>query len=257
MMPKATIGTPTILMYHAIARVPEDPNRICVSPERFEAQMGYLKRRGLRGVSVRELLEAGGTRRARGLVGLTFDDGYENFLQDALPVLERFGFSATVFMVAGMLGGENRWEFRFDPRPRMQLLTVEGVREVAARGMEVGSHSMTHPKLNHLESEALEDEVGGSRQVLSEILGEGVDGFSYPYGFIDGASVRAVRRANYAYACAVVVRVEQSGYDLPRITVAEDRLPKFAAKLEIYPQYAAAKSAYSRYVRPTDLPPES
>ena len=248
---------PRVLMYHAVCPPPENPNKIVTSPGLFEAQMRYLRRRRLRGVSMKELLRADRAGNTRGLIGLTFDDGYENFLQDALPVLERFGFSATVFMVAGMLGGENRWEFRFDPRPRMQLLTVEGVREVAARGMEVGSHSMTHPKLNHLESEALEDEVGGSRQVLSEILGEGVDGFSYPYGFIDGASVRAVRRANYAYACAVVVRVEQSGYDLPRITVAEDRLPKFAAKLEIYPQYAAAKSAYSRYVRPTDLPPES
>ena len=248
---------PRILMYHAVCSLPENPNRIVTPPSLFKAQMRYLRRRKLRGVSMRELLRAERAGNARGLIGLTFDDGYENFLQDALPVLERFGFSATVFMVAGMFGEENRWEFRFDPRPRMQLLTVDGVREVAARGMEVGSHTMTHPKLSHLEPEMLEEEVSGSRQVLSEVLGEAVEGFSYPYGFIDGASVEAVRRAHYAYACAVVVRVEQSTYDLPRITVAEDNLPKFAAKLEIYPQYAAAKRIYSRYVRPTDLPPES
>jgi peptidoglycan/xylan/chitin deacetylase (PgdA/CDA1 family) len=190
----------------------------------------------------------------KGLVGLTFDDGYEDFLENALPVLERFGFSATLFVVAGLLGAENDWEFRRDPRPPMKLLGVEGLREVRARGMEVGSHSMTHPKLSELEARPLREEVSGSRRALSEVLGEAVDGFSYPYGFIDGASVRAVRAARYAYACAVVVRVEHNAYDLPRVTVTEDNLPKFAAKLRIYPQYAAAKRLYSRYVRPTDLP---
>ena len=247
---------PTILMYHAVCPPPDNPNKIFTSPELFEAQMRYLKRRNLRGVSVRELRRAERTGNVKGLVGLTFDNGYENFLQNAVPVLERFGFSATTFVVAGMLGGENKWEFRGDPRPQMNLLGVESVREAAARGMEVGSHSMTHRKLLGLERELLDEEVSRSRQVLSEVLGESVDGFSYPYGFIDRASVEAVRRAGYSYACAVVVQVERNAFDLPRITVTEDNLFKFAAKLRIYPQYAAAKRIYSRYIRPTDLPPE-
>jgi peptidoglycan/xylan/chitin deacetylase (PgdA/CDA1 family) len=205
---------------------------------------------------MRELDRARDMGNDKGLVGLTFDDGYTDFLQKAVPVLEDLGFSATVFVVAGMLGAENDWEFRGDPRPRLPLLGAEAVREVAARGMEVGSHGMTHACLLGLEQERLEEEVSGSRQVLSEVLGEAVDGFCYPYGFIDKASVQAVRRAHYAYACAVVVRVEGSVYDLPRVTVAEDGLPKFVAKLKIYPQYAAAKRLYSRYIRPTDLPPE-
>jgi peptidoglycan/xylan/chitin deacetylase (PgdA/CDA1 family) len=248
---------PRILMYHAVCTPPDNPNRIFTSPELFEAQMRYLKRRNLRGVSIRELRRAEGIGNTNGLVGLTFDDGYEDFLQSAVPVLERFGFSATVFVVAGMLGGENNWEFRGDPRPQMKLLGVEGLREVAARGMEVGSHSMTHPKLPALEPERLEEEVSGSRRLLGEVLGEAVDGFSYPYGFIDKASVQAVRKAHYTYACAVVVRVERNAYDLPRVTVTEDNLLKFAAKLRIYPQYALAKRIYSRYIKPTDLPPES
>jgi peptidoglycan/xylan/chitin deacetylase (PgdA/CDA1 family) len=248
---------PRILMYHAVCRPPDNPNRIFTSPELLEAQMRYLKRRNLRGVSMRELLRTQRTGNAKGLVGLTFDDGYENFLQNALPLLERYGFCATVFVVAGMLGQENNWEFRGDPRPQMTLLGVEGLREISARGMEVGSHSMTHPKLSALEPELLEEEVSGSRQVLSEVLGEAVDGFSYPYGFIDKASVQAVRRARYTYGCAVVVRVERNAYDLPRVTVTEDNLLRFAAKLRIYPQYAHAKRIYSRYIRPTDLPPES
>jgi len=189
---------------------------------------------------------------ARRLVGLTFDDGYEDFLQNAVPVLEKFGFSATVFVVAGMLGEENNWDFRHDPRPQLKILSAEGIREVVARGMEVGSHGMSHRKLSGLDPELLEEEVNRSRQVLGEVLGEAIDGFSYPYGFIDGASAQAVRRARYSYACSVIWRVERSAYDLPRVNVAEDNLLKFAVKLRIYPQYAAAKRVYSRYKGSTE-----
>jgi peptidoglycan/xylan/chitin deacetylase (PgdA/CDA1 family) len=125
---------PRILMYHAIARLANDPNRLCTSPERFEAQLLHLRRRNLRGVSMRELHQAMSTGDARGLVGLTFDDGYEDFLHTALPVLKRLGFSATVFVVGGMLGGENNWDHAYEPRPRMKLLGAEAIREVSERG---------------------------------------------------------------------------------------------------------------------------
>src|SRR5215216_6272701 len=150
---------PRILMYHAVSQSSENPNKIFTSPILFEAQMRYLRRRNLRGVSIRELRRAERMGNTNGLVGITFDDGYEDFLQNAVPVLERFGFSATVFMVAGMLGEENNWEFRFEPRPQLKILGVEGVREVAARGMEVGSHGMRHLRLSGLEPELLEEEV--------------------------------------------------------------------------------------------------
>ena len=235
---------PQILMYHSICRFPNDPNKDSTSPERFQAQMHYLKRRNLRGVSMRELLRAVNSGNAKGLVGLTFDDGYEDFLQTALPVIESFGFTATVFVV-GSLPMETSWEHQHGtkyPMPRMKLLGTEGVREVAARGMEVGAHSMTHAKLSGLEPELLEEEVSGSRRVLSEVLGQAVEGFCYPYGSVDSAAIRAVRRAHYAYACAVRSRVERNAYDLARVPVSErDNIARFAAKLRVYSQYSSAK----------------
>jgi peptidoglycan/xylan/chitin deacetylase (PgdA/CDA1 family) len=244
---------PRVLMYHAVCPSTGNPNDIFTAPGLFEAQMRYLKRHNLRGVSIRELNRAMSVGNAKYLVGLTFDDGYEHLLDSALPVLERYGFSATVFVVVGKLGKDNDWEFYYDPRPRMKLLEAAGVRQLMERGMEVGSHSMSHTRLSAANPERLEEEVYGSRQVLSEVLGEAVDGFSYPYGAIDSASIKAVRRAQYAYACATIRRVERNAFDLPRITVAEDSPLKFATKLKIYPQYALAKSIYSRYVRSTDL----
>jgi peptidoglycan/xylan/chitin deacetylase (PgdA/CDA1 family) len=228
----------SILMYHAVAQLDHDPNMLCVSPQLFDAQMRYLKRRNMRGVSIRELLRAASSGTTRGLIGLTFDDGYENFLQTAVPVLERYGFSATVFVVTDLLGQENDWVHLYE-RPRMKLLGAEGAREVLRRGMEVGSHSASHPRLSGLEPGWLEKEVSGSRQALSEVLSEAVEGFCYPYGDVDSAAVEAVRRSGYAYACAWKTRPEGKDYDLPRIPMSEkDGLFRLKTKLRIYSQYA-------------------
>src|SRR5215212_2339846 len=124
-------------MYHSISRPDFDYDPLCTTPERFAAQMLYLKRRNLRGVSVRDLCLAMNNRGARGLVGLTFDEGYEDFLSAALPTLEELGFSATAFVVAGMLGKENDWEHH-RRTSRRKLLQASGVRELSGRGMEVG-----------------------------------------------------------------------------------------------------------------------
>ena len=235
---------PPILMYHAICRYPNDPTKDSTSPERFQAQMQYLKRRNLRGVSMRELIRAVRLGNARRLVGLTFDDAYEDFMQIALPVLERLGFSATVFVI-GSIPTETNWEHDRGPQqsmPRRRLLGVDGVQEVAARGMEIGAHGMSHIGLSSLEPEQLEKEVRGSRRVLCRTLGETVEGFCYPYGRVDSAAIWAVRRAGYAYACSINSRVERNDYDIPRIPVAErDHLPRFAAKLKFYSQYSSAK----------------
>lgn len=238
-----------ILMYHSVGRLEEDPNLLCTSPERFEAQMRHLERRNLRGVTMRELHRATGAGCARGLVGLTFDDGYEDFLHTAVPIMERYGFSATVFAIGGMLGRENDWAHAYEPKPALRLLDGEGLREAAERGMEVGSHTMTHPSLDGLDPESLEQEVNESRRVLAEVLGVAVEGFCYPYGRLNGAAVRAVRGARYSYACSVGKQVEGSSYDLLRIPVMgdEDGRFGFAAKLRFFSRARSAKrGVYAR-----------
>jgi len=173
---------------------------------------------------------------ARGLVGLTFDDGYEDILSTALPTLETLGFSATLFVVAGMLGEENTWEHRGGPVPRLRLLEADGVREVSERGMEIGSHSVTHPRLSGLDSGTLIREVGDSRQMLSEIVNAPVEGFAYPYGAVDRPAVRAARNAGYVYAVATKKQVEGGLHDWPRTYVGEkDSLLRLGVKLKVSP----------------------
>ena len=221
-------------MYHSISRPQSENDALCTSPERFEAQMLHLKRHNLRGVSMKELCRAMNARGAKGLVGLTFDDGYEDFLDAAVPTLERLGFSATLFVVAGMLGEENTWEHYGGSRPRLRLLEADGVREVSERGMEVGAHTVSHPRLSGLAPETLAREVGDSRQMLGEILNGPVEGFSYPYGDLDGPAVRAARRAGYGYAVATKKQVECGIHDWPRTYVGDRDSPlRLGVKLKV------------------------
>lgn len=232
---KSSALLPRVLMYHSISRQ-GDNDALRASPERFEAQMLHLKRHNLRGVSMRELCRAMNTGDTRGLVGLTFDDGYEDFLSAALPTLERLGFSATVFVVTAMLGKVNTWEHRGVPRVQLRLLEANGVREISERGMEVGSHTVTHPRLPGVDPEALVHEVSNSRHVLSEILGAPVKGFCYPYGDLDGQAIRAARRAGYAYAVGTKKSIEHGLYDWPRTYVGEKDSPlRLGLKLRVSP----------------------
>ena len=237
-----------VLMYHSISPPEGDHDALCTSPKRFEAQMLYLKRRNLRGVSMRKLYLAMSAGDAGGLVGITFDDGYEDFLSAALPTLERLGFSATVFVVAGMLGKENTWEHRGGPRLPLRLLDANGVREISERGIEVGSHTVTHPRLPGLDPETLVHEISDSRQRLGEIVGAPVEGFCYPYGNLDDPAIRAARRAGYLYAVGTKRSIEYGLYDWPRTYVGDKDSPlRLGVKLRASPfltrlrKYAAEK----------------
>jgi peptidoglycan/xylan/chitin deacetylase (PgdA/CDA1 family) len=236
---------PKILMYHSISRLENDPNRLCTSPEQFGDHMRYLKRIGLQGVCIRELCRARDAGSTKGLVGITFDDGYQDFLHNALPVLERLGFTATVFVISGLLGSMNNWDHHIEPRPQLQLLGAEDIRAVSERGMEVGGHTATHAWLPGLEPELLREEVSSSRHTLSELLGQPVEGFCYPYGGVDSKVIEAVRRAHYDYGCTIFARAARSVYDLPRIDMAErDTQLMLAAKLKLHSQYHMLKRGY-------------
>jgi peptidoglycan/xylan/chitin deacetylase (PgdA/CDA1 family) len=211
-------GQPVVLMYHSVAPYADDPYRVTVSPQRFEQQMRWLDRRGLRGVSMAELLAARQRQCDAGLVGLTFDDGYDDFLRYALPVLERYGFSATSFVIAGRLGGVNSWDAR---GPRKPLMTAAQVRSAVAAGIEIGSHGLRHVTLNYAAEPALAREQRLSRQILQDITGSAIGGFCYPYGHLNGRVVDGVRDAGYEYACAIWTSELTGQYAMPRMYVGD------------------------------------
>ncbi|WP_307544766.1 polysaccharide deacetylase family protein [Streptomyces sp. V3I8] len=210
-------------MYHSVGDCSDDPYRITVSPARLDRQLGWLHRRGLRGVSMADLLAARARGEGRGLVGLTFDDGYADFADHALPVLRRWGFGATVFVLPGRLGGTNDW----DPLgPRRPLLTADAVRRLAdladTEGLEIASHGLTHVDLTRADDALLGAETAGSRALLSELTGREVLGLCYPYGTVDRRVVDAVRAAGYRYACAIDPGPLTGTFALPRVHIGEN-----------------------------------
>ncbi|WP_035841740.1 polysaccharide deacetylase family protein [Kitasatospora azatica] len=211
-------GAPWILMYHSVAEEEEDPYLLTVSPERFAAQMRWLAARGWRGVSMRELLAARAAGRRERLVGLTFDDGYADFARHVVPVLSTYGFTATAYVVAGRLGGDNGWDVE---GPRKALLTVDQVRELAASGWEIGSHGVSHVALPGVPAELLRAEVRDSRTTLEQLVGGRVGGFCYPYGDVDEPATRAVEEAGYDYAVAIRHSTLAGRFALPRCYVGD------------------------------------
>ncbi|MEV0554027.1 polysaccharide deacetylase family protein [Streptomyces sp. NPDC050597] len=209
-----------VAMYHSVGDCSDDPYRITVSPDRLDRQLGWLRRRGLRGVSMADLLAARARDEGRDLVGLTFDDGYADFTDNALPVLRRWDCGATVFVLPGRLGGTNEW----DPLgPRKPLLTADGIRELAdTEGLEIASHSLTHVDLTEADDALLGAEVGGSRALLSELTGREVLGFCYPYGTVDQRVADVVRAAGYDYACAIDPGPLTGPFALPRVHIGEN-----------------------------------
>jgi peptidoglycan/xylan/chitin deacetylase (PgdA/CDA1 family) len=216
--PRRPGPAPWVAMYHSVGDCSHDPYRVTVSPGRLDRQLGWLRRRGLRGVGVRELLAARARGAGQDLVGLTFDDGYADFVAHALPLLRRHGCGATLFVLPGRLGGDNAW----DPLgPRKPLLSAEGIRQAAAEGVEIGSHGLTHVDLTQVDDALLRAEVAESRALLSEMTGAHIDGFCYPYGRVDHRAVDAVRAAGYTYACATDRDDLTGPLALPRAHVGE------------------------------------
>jgi peptidoglycan/xylan/chitin deacetylase (PgdA/CDA1 family) len=219
---------PVVLMYHSVSPYQLDPYRVTVRPERFARQMHWLCRSGLTGVSVRHLLTMRRNGSGRGLIGLTFDDGYADFATYAVPILQCWGFTATVFPAAGRLGEDNDWD---SAGPRKALLTTERLQQVAAAGMEIGSHGMRHVSLVAAPDADLAEEVVHSRQVLREVSGQEVAGFCYPWGHVDQRVVDQVRAAGYSYGCAVTRSPLTSSYALPRHYIGDaDSWPRLWAK---------------------------
>jgi peptidoglycan/xylan/chitin deacetylase (PgdA/CDA1 family) len=220
---------PFALMYHSVTSYTEDPYAVTVSPARFARQMRWLSRCGLRGVSMRHLLAATAAGRGSRLVGLTFDDGYADFVSEVLPVLRQHGFGATVFVLAGKFGGRNDWDA---PGPVKPLMTARDVRAVAAAGIEIGSHGLNHRHLAGVTDGMLWLELARSRAILSAVLDRPVEGFCYPYGELSDATMAAAASHGYEYAVATWPNARRDRYALPRTFVGEhDGGARMLAKL--------------------------
>lgn len=177
------VRLPVLLYHHVGPARPGISPELTVSPERFERQVRWLARRGYTAIRPSDWLAW--RRRAIPLppkpVLLTFDDGYEDLAEHALPVLYRHGFTAAVYIVTGLLGKTNQWDPAAGPAAHC-LMTAGQIREWDRQGIEFGAHSRTHADLTAATPSRLEEEISGSADDLAALLGKRPVSFAYPFG---------------------------------------------------------------------------
>jgi peptidoglycan/xylan/chitin deacetylase (PgdA/CDA1 family) len=194
---------PVILMYHAV-----DPaggaSRYVVPAARLARHLAWLRRRGFVPLALDALLEAKREHRLpppRSIV-VTFDDGYVDVATIAEPILRRYGFPATVFLVSTAMGAPMQWDDESELTGRA-IMSYPMARDLRRSGVAFGAHSRTHPRLTRVPREVVEHEVVDSRSELEAELGVPVTTFSYPYGKHDATVRSIVERAGFSGACGL------------------------------------------------------
>jgi peptidoglycan/xylan/chitin deacetylase (PgdA/CDA1 family) len=213
-------------MYHSVDGAC-DPRyaRWCVSPATFRRHMAHLADGGYTVLTIGDIVD----RIERGIalperaVGLTFDDGLEDFATGAMPILREFSFPATLFVVAGLIGRTSEWLAPLG-EGRRPMLTADAIRGLADEGIEIGGHSLSHPQLDVLSAAAAADEIVGSRQRLETVIGGPVRSFAYPHGFASRTTRRLAQLAGYRSAVRVrhaLSSTDENRYGLSRLIITE------------------------------------
>jgi peptidoglycan/xylan/chitin deacetylase (PgdA/CDA1 family) len=205
-----------VLMYHEIAEVTTTDSKLAVGPAAFADQMAYLGQGGFTAVSASQLaasLAPGGDALPEHPVAITFDDGYGDFYDYALPLLKQHGLMATVFQTTGWVGLTDQVK---------RMLNWRELSEVAECGMEIGAHTYRHPQLDQLPEKAVREELHGPKAQLEDKLGIAVPGLAYPYGYSNSTVKRIARETGYTYCYAVgnsLTTGDSDPFALPRLTI--------------------------------------
>ncbi len=212
-------------MYHNIGVPPlkAKMKALYVLPSMFRFQMWFLKVAGFRIVKLSDMLDA----IARGslndrLAVLTFDDGYLDFYQNALPILREYNYPATVFVVSDLIGASNVWDTsRYDSIVE-PLMNLRQLIEIQRSNIQIGSHSKTHADLTKIDINQRRLEIFQSKSKLEEVLGQPVEYFCYPFGGYTEDAIEMVKDAGYKAAISTkrgFVREGDSVFMMRRIPV--------------------------------------
>jgi peptidoglycan/xylan/chitin deacetylase (PgdA/CDA1 family) len=189
-----------ILTYHHVGPRPHGARLkgLYVSPRLFNRQMGELEVAGFSTPSFDRVLENGPNLHRQ--VFITFDDGFRDVLEHALPVLGKRGFQGMLFLVSGLIGRTNEWQQRAGDVVE-PLMRESEVRAWIAAGQRIGGHTRTHPRLTQLARDQAREEIVGGKKELEDRFGVAVEHFCYPYGDWNAEVRGLVECAGYRSAC--------------------------------------------------------
>ena len=199
-----------------------------VNPETFEQHLKYLQANRFQTIRFADLaaylVEETVTLPERPAI-ISFDDGWEDQFQYAFPLLQKYRFSATFFVVSDYIDREN-------------FITSEQLRLLAAANMEIGSHTRSHPTLTGLGAQRQWNEIAASKSILEERLGVAIDSFAYPYGSYNTEVAALTQAAGYRAARTIRAGYRHTAADLPTLAcevfagfVGRDRLALAAGEM--------------------------
>lgn len=229
-----------ILMYHMVSDTDHPlQRRYAVSPLKFRKQMQYLKFMGYTPISLDDLYQCfpnNYRELPEKAVAITFDDGYMDNYENALPVLKEYNFPATIFMVSGFIGRSNEWDVA-NGYPEEPLMGLRELQEIVKDGITIGSHTINHPRLTQITPAEAKREVEESKKSLEDRLGMMISHFAYPYGDLSQPIVDIVKDTAYLTACSVRAGINSKNtnpFILKRIGIfGEDSLWGFASKVTL------------------------
>ena len=225
----AIFPTAIILLYHRIAEPENDIYQLSVSSENFENQLIYLSNK-FKIISLNELANSLKSRKlGKGRLVITFDDGYADNLHNALPILEKYGIPATIFITTSNIdnGAPFFWEEGSPEKDRGRCVNREELKKLSSsKFIEIGAHTINHPKLSKINISEQAEEIAGSRQTLNKLLGMPINSFAYPFGgkgTFEKNTVNLVKKNGFQYACSNIHR--RVGRNTPLHT-----LPRFVVR---------------------------
>jgi len=227
-------------MYHGICDAAGERHpyfETSTSPRIFVEQMQFLHDNGYNTTDLAGALTSLEMRNDDSKqVVITFDDAYHDFYTDAFPILLKHGFCATLFVITDFA---KKQRVR---RSETEYMTWDEIREVRSRGIYIGSHTITHPELQTLSAKQVKYELGKSKEVIEEEVGEPIRSFSYPYAFPEQEKkfVAHIRQTlggcGYENGVSTMIGTATLQHDrlfLPRLPInSYDDIRLFQAKLE-------------------------
>jgi len=238
------------LLYHQVGNLSQDqdPLHLAISPAQFEMEMSYLAKNGYHCMSLESVVKAQitGDRLPKRAFSITFDDGYQDNYERAFPILQKYGFTATIFLVPDRMGKTTKW-WGLNDKQELPLMSWIMAQEMALNGIDFGSHTRSHARLKDLSREQRTWELATSKQIIEEHLGRPITLFAVPYELSTPELETEIEEQGYLGSCGSLLFPENRFNLWRRQCFGHDTMTVFKLKVSELWRYSVLTKYHSQF----------